>query len=122
MHTSERTFPALDGRAPVRVALLTVAIIITFCAYASRTINLFYFHGAYYFDAGWHSYLLSRFEFPPTNPLLIQQTDGPPFFAIHVSPILPLWGLLAQSLGMSPPTAFAVYQGTLHAVLVLAGV
>ncbi len=92
-----------------------------FAAYAIQVINLFYFVGAPAYDAGWFAYPLSRFEFPPSNPLYIQERGIPSFFAFHLAPIMPLWGGLAELAGLNPPIAYAAYQGVFHALLALVG-
>ena len=103
------------------MALLGSLALVVFAAYAIQVINLFYFAGAPAYDAGWFAYLLSRFEFPPSNPLYVQEPGIPSFFAFHFAPIMPLWGGLAELAGLSPPIAYAAYQGFFHALLALVG-
>jgi hypothetical protein len=98
--------------------LYLIATGITFIAYAAQIINSFYFNGTYWFDSGWIAYLLSRYAFPAVNPPIL----GGSYFSTHLSPLLPLWGALSEGLALSPPFAFAAFQGTIHALLMLIGI
>jgi hypothetical protein len=101
--------------------LFGVLAVAVFVAYFCQVINLFYSTGAPPYDAGWFAYVLSRLDFPPDNPLYLQQRGIPSFFAFHVAPIMPLWGALSEALQLSPAAAFAAYQGFFHALLLLVG-
>ena len=102
--------------------LLLVAATISFAAYFFYIVNFFYLSGAYFLDAGWYAYLVSRFEFPPSNPPSIQEVTGAPsYFAYHLSAVMPLWGALAETVRLPPSFAFAALQGSFHALLFLIG-
>jgi hypothetical protein len=103
------------------IVLLSGIAAATFAAYFVQIVNDFYVWGAYFLDAGWTASLMSRFEFPLSNPPLIQESGIPSYFSVHLALIMPLWGALSEVAGLSPGFALASFEGLFHALLFLVG-
>lgn len=86
-------------------------------AFSVQITNLFYWSGAYFWDAGWYGYLLTNPSLPPVNPLILREGGIPSYFALHLSFVFPIWGVVASLLRWNSVAAFAAFQGFIHALL-----
>lgn len=104
------------------IIVLAIACYAVFSSYYQQIENMFYGGGAYLMDAGWFAHVLSNPSMPAENPRVFVEEGQPTYFAMHVTPTLPVWGAMAQLLHWSPAHSFAMFQGAVHAALVIAGV
>jgi hypothetical protein len=104
------------GRWLVRAVLLLAAAACWYL-FSVQIINMFYRSGAYFWDTGWCGFLLTNPSLPPVNPLIIREGDIPSYFALHLALLVPLWGAVSSIFRWNAATAFAAYQGLIHALL-----
>ena len=121
MASNKTTATFIDSARIIPATFLMLVALVIGSPFAIYIFNHFYGNGAYFFDSGWLSYLLSRFEMPPANPISMADEGLPFYFTYHIALLMPLWGAIAQVAHLDSSSSFAAYQWIFHALLFFTG-